>query len=227
MADPLQDTQKQRLLQPDSPRTSDSPRSSAPLRPGQLQPLSNYSPRQMQLPQQLQPDQQQQQQQQQRLPQQLDQSDQLHWQHQQPSPSQPQAFEVMSQQPGVDQSSQNGSTNSQQSTRPKSASFAEGLVSDSQSQTQSASQASDMSSRPMTATASSSPRVTNEQAFATITAKNVSWQVYILPWLFMISMMTTCILHVKLRASHVSPCKHAGFRTGRHLPCSDQRTDAT
>ncbi|KAL0027076.1 hypothetical protein WJX79_003569 [Trebouxia sp. C0005] len=46
MADPLQDMQKQRLLQPDSPRKSDSPTSHVPHRANQLQPLVNYSPRQ-------------------------------------------------------------------------------------------------------------------------------------------------------------------------------------
>ncbi|KAL0051713.1 hypothetical protein WJX82_000908 [Trebouxia sp. C0006] len=91
MADPLQDMQKQRLLQPDSPRKSDSPTSHVAQRPNQLQPLVNYSPR--------------------------------------------------------------------------------------QPQTQSASQAPDTLPRPRTATASASPRTTNEQqAFAVIRSKNVSWQ---------------------------------------------------
>lgn len=173
MADPLQDMQKQRLLQPDSPRKSDSPTSHVPQRPNQLQPL-NYSPRQVQLPQLPQTEPQLQQ-----LPQQADQSDQWQWQHQKPSPRQPQAFEVMSQQPTVNQLVQNGTANGQQSVaRPPSASFAGSLGSDSQPQTQSASQAPETSPRPRTATASASPRSTNEQqAFAGITSKNVSWQV--------------------------------------------------
>ncbi|KAL0038521.1 hypothetical protein WJX77_009245 [Trebouxia sp. C0004] len=118
MADPLQDMQKQRLLQPDSPRKSDSPASHVPQRPNQLQPLVNYSPR------------------------------------------------------------QNGTANGQQSVaRPHSASFAESLGSESQPQSQSASQAPDALPRPRTATASVSPRTTNEQhAFAVIRSKNVSWQ---------------------------------------------------
>ena len=182
VADPLQDVQKQRLLQPDSPRTSDSPRSSGQFRPQQLPPLSNYSPRQM--PMQQQP-QLQQEQLQQQLPQQVDQSDDWQWQHQQSSPSQPQAFEVSSQPPGPIQSVQNGSPNGQQSkARPHSASFADVPVPDSQPQTQSASQLSQTSpqSRPQTATSSASPPVTEEQAFVNLRAKNVSWQVQ-LPYL--------------------------------------------
>ncbi len=174
MADPLQDMQKQRLLQPDSPRKSDSPTSHVAQRPNQLQPLVNYSPRQVQqLPQQSQTEQPLQQ-----LPQQADQPDQWHWQHQRPSPRQPQAFEVMSQQPTVNQLAQNGTANGQQSVaRPPSALFAGSLGSDSQPQTQSASQAPDTLPRPRTATASASPRTTNEQqAFAVIRSKNVSWQ---------------------------------------------------
>lgn len=174
MADPLQDMQKQRLLQPDSPRKSDSPTSHVPHRANQLQPLVNYSPRQVQMPQQPHTEPQLQQ-----LPQQADQSDQWHWQHQTPSPRQPQAFEVMLQQPTGNQLAQNGTANGQQSAaRPHSASFAESLGSDSQPQPQSASQAPEASPRPRTATASASPRSTMEQqAFAVIRSKNVSWQV--------------------------------------------------
>ncbi|DBA74932.1 TPA: hypothetical protein ACH3X2_009260 [Trebouxia sp. C0005] len=173
MADPLQDMQKQRLLQPDSPRKSDSPTSHVPHRANQLQPLVNYSPRQVQMPQQPHTEPQLQQ-----LPQQADQSDQWHWQHQTPSPRQPQAFEVMLQQPTGNQLAQNGTANGQQSAaRPHSASFAESLGSDSQPQPQSASQAPEASPRPRTATASASPRSTMEQqAFAVIRSKNVSWQ---------------------------------------------------
>lgn len=173
MADPLQDMQKQRLLQPDSPRKSDSPTSHVPQRPNQLQPLVNYSPRQVQLPQQPPTEPQLQQ-----LPQQAEQSDQWQWQHQRPSPRQPQSFEVMSQQPTVNQLAQNGTANGQQSVaRTPSASFAGSLGSDSRPQTQSASQAPDTSPRLRTVTASASPRSTNEQqAFAVIRSKNVSWQ---------------------------------------------------
>lgn len=172
MADPLQDMQKQRLLQPESPRPSDSPRASPPLRPNHLQPLANYSPRHMQLPQQPQLEQKQ-------LPQQVDHSSQWQWQPHESSPSQPQAFEIVSQQPAVNQFTQNGPASSQQSVaRPRSASFVEDLASESQSQT---SQSVDTSSRPRTATTTASPRATNEQqAFVTIRAKNVSWQVQLL-----------------------------------------------
>ncbi len=189
MADPLQDMQKQRLLQPDSPRKSDSPTSHVPQRPNQLQPLVSYSPRQVQLPQQPHTEPQLQQ-----LPQQADQSDQWHWQHQRPSPRQPQAFEVLSQQPTVSQLAQNGTANGQQSVaRPLSASFAESLGSDSEPQTQSASQAPDTSPRPRTATASASPRTTNEQqAFAVIRSKNVSWQASICQFHFHWMHVTQC-----------------------------------
>ena len=188
MADQLQDMQKQRLLQPDSPRKSDSPTSHVPQRPNQLQPLVDYSPRQVQqLPQQPQTGQQPQQ-----LSQQADQSDQWHWQHQRPSPRQPQTFEVMSQQPTVNQLVQNGTASGQKSVaRPPSASFAGSLGSDSQPQTHSASQAPDTSPRSRTATASASPRTTNEQqAFAISRSKNVSWQVSFVSLTF-----TTCMCY--------------------------------
>ena len=166
VADQSQDVQKQRLLQPDSPSITDSPRSaSASQRQQHLQPLPGYSPRQpqphQQLPQQLQ----------QHSPQQAsDSSDDWNWPSQSsPGPSQ-QAFEVQSQAPAV---TQNGTAHVlQQSQQPRSAGSAARSSPDPQDQD--GSQRSSPSSRPRTAT--QSPRVTNE-TLVSIRAKNVSWQV--------------------------------------------------
>lgn len=160
-ADQLQDSQKQRLLQPESPRTSDSPRSSTPLQPQQLPPLSNHPPQQPPQHFQLQPEQQLQQQQQPQLPQQVA-LDQWQWLESQTASPGQHAFEVTAQQPTLSQ--QNGM---QARSRPASASFANSLVQDSPSQTQ-----SQASSRTVTA----SPRVTNDLPFGTMQTKNVSWK---------------------------------------------------
>lgn len=153
----MQDMQKQRLLQPDSPRSPSSQR------PQQTQPLSNHSPRQaQQMHQQLQS----------QSPQQAsDQSDD-DWTWPQStalSPNQ-QATDLASQPPGGSQLAQNGSRNAAQPPlRPRSASASSPAPQDIDG-----SQHSATTSRSRTGTAS--PRLTND-ALVSMASKNVSWQV--------------------------------------------------
>ena len=157
----MQDLQKQRLLQPDSPRAPSSQR------PQQLQPLSNCSPRQAQ---------QMHQQVQSQSPQQAsDQSDDdWTWPQSTALTSNQQATDLSSQPLGGSQLAQNGSRNAaQHSPRPRSASAAE-RASSPAPQDINGSQQSATTSRSHTGTAS--PRVTND-ALVSMASKNVSWQV--------------------------------------------------
>ena len=157
----MQDLQKQRLLQPDSPRSPSSQR------PQQLPPLANHSPRQaQQMHQQLQS----------QAPQQAsDQSDdEWTWPQSTALTSNQQATDLSSQPPGGSQLAQNGSQDAaQHPSRPRSASAA-GRASSPAPQDIDGSQQSAATPRSRTGTAS--PRLTND-ALVSMASKNVSWQV--------------------------------------------------